>query len=248
MRALRVLLITAVILGGLFAIADRLAVGFAESEVAAKVRSSQGLSTEPEVSINGFPFLTQMVSSELDDVELRLGGVQATAGGHEVEVTEVSAELTGVRLNGLTSAVADRATGSARISYADLGKSAPKGATVSYAGPERAAKGQVKVEGPATELLQGAGLAIPGFAEAMLEGRTLTTYSTVSIANGDTVRLRAAELPELPVPGLDRKLREAVDYDLEIDGLPRTIKLDKVTTDGTGLLFSGVGTNVSLAG
>ncbi|MGW2558486.1 LmeA family phospholipid-binding protein [Streptomyces sp. NPDC001514] len=248
MRALRILLITAVILGGLFAIADRLAVNFAESEVAAKVRSSQGLTSEPEVSINGFPFLTQVASSELDDVEVRLGGVKASAGGHSVEVTEVAAELSGVRLDGFSSAVADRAAGSARISYEDLGKSAPEGATVSYAGPERAAKGQVKVTGPAVELLEGAGFAIPGFAEALLEGRTLTTYSTVSISGGDTVTLRAEELPKLPVPGMDRTLRKAVDYDLKIDGLPSTIKLDKVTADEGGLRFSGVGTDVSLAG
>ncbi|MFD7444563.1 DUF2993 domain-containing protein [Streptomyces sp. NPDC059909] len=248
MRALRILLITAVILGGLFAIADRLAVSFAESEVAAKVRSSQGLTGEPEVSINGFPFLTQVASSELDDVEVRLGGVKASAGGHSVEVTEVAAELSGVRLDGFSSAVADRATGSARISYEDLGKSAPKGATVSYAGAERAAKGQVKVTGPAVELLEGAGVTIPRVAKVVLEGRTIETYSTVSISGGDTVRLRAADLPELPVPGLSGTLRETVDYDLKIDGLPSTIKLDKVAADAIGLRFSGVGTNVSLAG
>ncbi|MFE7778910.1 DUF2993 domain-containing protein [Streptomyces sp. NPDC057445] len=248
MRALRTLLITAVILGGLFAIADRLAVNYAEGEVAAKVRSSQGLGTEPDVSINGFPFLTQVVSSELDDVEVRMGGVKASAGGHSVEVTEVAAELSGVRLNGLSSAVADRATGSARISYADLGKSAPEGATVSYAGAERAAKGQVKVTGPAKELLEGAGFDVPGFAEGLLKGRTLTAYSTVSISGGDTVRLRAQDLPELPLPGMDRTLRKAVDYDLKIDGLPKTIKLDKVVADENGLRFSGVGTDVTLAG
>ncbi|MFD7613440.1 DUF2993 domain-containing protein [Streptomyces sp. NPDC059828] len=248
MRALRILLITAVILGGLFAIADRLAVGYAEGEVAAKIRSSQGLSADPEVSINGFPFLTQVVSSELDDVSVSMGGVKASAGGHSIEVTEVSAELSGVRLNGLSSAVADRATGSARISYADLAKSAPGGASVSYAGAERAAKGQVKVTGPAVQLVEGAGFDLPDLAEGLLKGRSITTYSTVSIAGGDTVRVRAADLPRLPVPGLDGTLRDAVDYDLKIDGLPKTVTLDKAVADENGLRFSGVGTDVRLAG
>ncbi|WP_338671894.1 DUF2993 domain-containing protein [Streptomyces sp. SCSIO 30461] len=248
MRALRTLLITALVLGGLFTLADRLAVGYAESEVAAKIRNSQGLSADPDVSINGFPFLTQVVSSELDDVSVSVGGVTARAGGHDVQVTEVAAELSGVRLNGLSSAVADRATGSARISYADLAKSAPEGATVSYAGAERAAKGQVKISGPALDLLESTGVDVPGFADGLLKGRTITAYSTVSIAGGDTVRLRAADLPGLPVPGLDGMLREAVDYDLKIDGMPKTVKLDKALADEQGLRFSGVGTGVRLAG
>ncbi|MFD5430232.1 DUF2993 domain-containing protein [Streptomyces sp. NPDC127084] len=248
MRALRILLITAVILGGLFTLADRLAVGYAEREVAAKIRSSQGLSEEPEVSINGFPFLTQVVGSELDDVSVSADGVTARAGGHAIQVTEVTAELNSVRLNGLSSAVADRATGSARISYADLAKSAPKGASVSYAGAERAAKGQVKVSGPAVELLESTGVDVPGFAEGLLKGRTITAYSTVSIVGGDTVRVRAADLPGLPVPGFDGMLRDAVDYDLKLDGMPSTVKLDKALADERGLRFSGAGTDVRLAG
>ncbi|MFE0426382.1 DUF2993 domain-containing protein, partial [Streptomyces sp. NPDC058953] len=75
MRALRISLITAVVLGGLFVAADRVAVNYAESKVADKVRSSQGLSRTPDVSINGFPFLTQVAGKQLDDVDVSLKGV-----------------------------------------------------------------------------------------------------------------------------------------------------------------------------
>lgn len=57
-RSVRILLIVLVILGGLFVGADRLAVGFAEDEAAEKLRTSEGLSETPDVSIKGFPFLT----------------------------------------------------------------------------------------------------------------------------------------------------------------------------------------------
>ncbi|NUK05189.1 DUF2993 domain-containing protein [Streptomyces lunaelactis] len=249
MRALRILLIIAVILGGIFVAADRIAVNMAESEAADKIKSSQGLTSTPEISIKGFPFLTQVVGKELDEVDVSLAGITATAGDRSVNVTEVKAELRKVRIDSsFSSAVADQADGSARISYADLTKAAPQGATVSYAGADRAAKGQVKVTGPLTDLLEGAGIDVPGALKGMLDGRTITTYSTVVLNGGSTVQLRAEALPKLPVPGFDEKLRKAVDYDLKIAGMPSSIKLDKVDATESGLGFSGKGTDVSLAG
>lgn len=249
MRALRILLIVAVVLGGLFVAADRLAVNMAESEAADKIRSSQGLPSSPDVSIKGFPFLTQVMSQELDEVDVSVSGITASAGGHSVNVTEVKAELLDVRIDSsYSSAIAGRADGSARISYGDLTKSAPQGATVSYAGAERAAKGQVKLTGPLAELLEGAGVPVPGAVKALIEGRKVSTYSTVSLKNGSTVQLKAESLPSLPVPGFDEQLRQAVDYDLKIDGLPSTIKLDKVEATQDGLRFAGTGKDVSLVG
>ncbi|MET7616905.1 DUF2993 domain-containing protein [Streptomyces sp. NPDC005408] len=249
MRALRILLIVVVILGGIFVAADRIAVNMAESEAADKIKSSQGLSSTPEISIKGFPFLTQVVGKELDEVDVSLAGITASAGGRSVNVTEVKAELRSVKIDSsFSSAVADKADGSARISYADLTKAAPKGATVGYAGPERAAKGQVKVTGPLTDLLEGAGIQVPGAFKGMLKGRMVSAYSTVSLRGGSTVQLKAESLPRLPLPGFDKKLREVIDYDLKIAGMPSSIKLDKVAATDAGLRFSGTGTNVSLAG
>ncbi|MFJ7998684.1 DUF2993 domain-containing protein [Streptomyces sp. NPDC096310] len=249
MRALRTLLILVVVFGGLFVAADRVAVYFAEDQVASKIRSSQGLGSDPKVSINGFPFLTQVVNTSLDDVEVSLDGVSASADGQAVRVTEVRAELKDVKFDSsFSTATAATATGSARISYADLTGSAPHGATVGYAGAERAAKGQVKLSGPMGEVLDGAGIDIPAAFKSLLDGKDLTAYSTVSLVDGDTVRLKAATLPELYVPGAEQRMRDVVDYDLKIDGLPSSIRLDKVTATETGLSFSGTGTDVSLAG
>ncbi len=248
MRALRILLIIAVVLGGIFVAADRIAVNMAESEAADKIKSSQGLRSTPEISIKGFPFLTQVVGKELDEVDVSLAGITATAGGQTVNVTEVRAELLDVKINSsFSSAVASRADGSARISYADMTKAAPQGATVGYAGPERAAKGQVKLTGPLVDLLDSAGIDVGPF-KGLLKGRNVSTYSTVSLSGGSTVRLKAESLPKLPVPGFEDKLRKAVDYDLKIEGMPAGIKLDKLQATDEGLRFSGTGTNVSLAG
>ncbi|MFI6053956.1 DUF2993 domain-containing protein [Streptomyces violascens] len=249
MRALRILLIIAIVLGGIFVAADRIAVNIAESKTADKIKSSQRLSSTPDVDIKGFPFLTQVLGKELDEVDVSLSGVTATAGGHSVNVTEVTAELYAVKTDSsFSSAVAGRADGAAQISYADLSKAAPKGATVGYAGAERAAKGQVKVTGPLTDLLEGQGVVLPASIKALLQGRTVSAYSTVSLNGAGAVQLRAESLPKLPVPGFDQRLRKAVDYDLKIDGMPSSIKLNKVTATEAGLRFSGEGTDVRLAG
>lgn len=247
MRALRIFLIIAVVLGGIFVAADRIAVNMAESQAADKIKTSQGLSSTPEISIKGFPFLTQVMGKELDEVDVSLAGITATADGRSVNVTEVKAQLRAVRINSsFSSAVADQADGSAQISYADLTKAAPEGATVSYAGAERAAKGQVKVTGPAVELLEGAGIPVPGSIKSELGDSTIDAYSTVVLRDGSTVQLKAVTLPNLPGPGMEDRLREVVDYDLEIAGMPSSVKLDKVAATDAGLRFSGTGQNVSL--
>ncbi|ANW21913.1 LmeA family phospholipid-binding protein [Streptomyces clavuligerus] len=249
MRALRITLITAVVLGGLFVAADRIAVHVAEGEAADRIKATQGLSATPEVSIKGFPFLTQIANRQLDEVDVSVTGIDATAGGRTVAVSEVRAELADVRIGGnFASATAARAEGSARVSYEDLTKSAPSGATVGYAGPERAAKGQVKVTGPSVQLLEGAGVAIPDAIKGVLGNEEIEVYSTIEAGESGTVRLKADSLPEIPVPGFDTELRRAVDYDLRIDGLPGGITLNRAKADETGLTFLGTGQGVSLVG
>ena len=83
MRALRILVIVAVILGGLFVIADRVAVGFAEDEAAEQLKTSEGLAKTPDVSIKGFPFLTQVASGELDEVAPPLALAAVLAGADQ---------------------------------------------------------------------------------------------------------------------------------------------------------------------
>jgi hypothetical protein len=248
MRALRILLILVVVLGGLFVAADRLAVSFAQGQVADKLQQSQGLDAKPDVSIKGFPFLTQIVGGSLDEVDISLGSVNATAGGQSVVVTDVRAVLKDVAIDSsFSSATAAEANGSARVSYAELGKSAPKGATVGYAGPDRAAKGQVKVSGPVTDVLEGADIPVPDPVKSLLSGKNITVYCTVSLADGNTAKFNAVDVDELPVPGLDDQVKGLINaYKLKIDGLPTTIKLDKVAATQDGLQFTGTGTDVSL--
>jgi hypothetical protein len=65
-----VLLSIVVVLALLFVVADRVALHFAEDKAASTLQSSQHLSTKPDVSVGGFPFLTQLLAGEFDDVTI----------------------------------------------------------------------------------------------------------------------------------------------------------------------------------
>ncbi|MEU8891322.1 DUF2993 domain-containing protein [Streptomyces sp. NPDC048442] len=231
MRALRILLILVVIVGGIFAVADRFAVNYAEGEVAAKVRTSQGLSAEPQIDIKGFPFLTQVLGKKLDQVDVTMDGVEASAQGRSLKVGRMTAELHDVTLsNNFSSATAARATGTAVISYDDLTRAAgDKDVKLAYGG-----NGKVKVTGTVSVL-----------------GREIrrSVLSSVSLKNnGKSIAVRADEVPGQGIPGLEGMIRKKIDFERPIGGLPNGLVLDKVTPVETGMQIGVTGTNVHLAG
>lgn len=102
MRALRIFLILVIVLGGLFVIADRVAVNFAEDQAADRIKSTEGLANTPDVSIEGFPFLTQVVGGELDDVKIGIKDYEASTGtsAGTVRIDDLRAEMHGVAFSG----------------------------------------------------------------------------------------------------------------------------------------------------
>ncbi|WKX74295.1 DUF2993 domain-containing protein [Streptomyces sp. XD-27] len=220
-----------VVLGGLGVAADRFAVGYAEDEAAEKIKSHQGLSITPEVSIKGFPFLTQALNKELDEVEVGLDGISATTDdGREVTITELTATLHQVKISSdFSSATADRASGQAHISYADLSKAAGDGLQVSYAGKAGADANRVKITGSYL-------------------GLSLSADGTISVVNGDTIRLRIGATPEGVPARLGDRIREKTDKDWKIDDLPGGLRLEKLETTEDGIDLSVTGNSVNLAG
>ncbi|MFG2531494.1 DUF2993 domain-containing protein [Streptomyces sp. NPDC048516] len=233
MRALRVLLIILVIFGGLFVAADRVAVNLAEDMAADKIRGSQGLDKAPEVSIKGFPFLTQVAGHSLEEVDAELGGIEARAQGHALRIDRLSAQFHEVGLTSDYSSIesAATATGNARINYADLTKAAGGGVTIGYGG-QKDGRSQVKIS-PKIPVLS-----------------SLDVTGSITIVGGNTVRLRADGLPAVcrALPGCESKVRAQTDHDWKLDQLPGNLKLEKVVTTPEGLSISAAGKNVKLPG
>ncbi|MFJ8888019.1 DUF2993 domain-containing protein [Streptomyces sp. NPDC102402] len=231
MRALRILLIIAVVLGGVFVALDRAAVYFAESEAEGRISFGGAETGSTDVSIKGFPFLTQVAGSELDRVDVTVEDIRAEAAGREIRISEIRAQLRQVTLGaGYTSATASRATGTAVVSYAALTEAADEGVTVSYGGD-----GKVKVTGT---------VKIPVLGQTV----TRSVLSTVTLADGDTVKVRADEVPGEGIPGIEGLVRKKTDFERGIGGLPDGLKLEKIEVAPGGLEISMTGSDVELAG
>ncbi|QJT02545.1 DUF2993 domain-containing protein [Streptomyces asoensis] len=245
MRALRILLVVVVVLGGLFVLADRLAVNFAEGEVADKLKANEGLATTPDVSIKGFPFLTQVVGGSLDDVEVGIKDYEAATGtnGQTIRIDDLAADMKGVEFSGdYSSATASSATGTASITYAELLKTAKseptqvmQGVTANVVGLSDGGNGKIKVAVEATVL----GTKLP---------QPVYVLSTVTV-EGDTVRVHADSLPSFGgVQAAESEVRSITDFEQKIDDLPGGIQLDKVQAGTNGVDISVKGSNVRLAG
>ena len=98
----------------LLVIADQVAKAYAQNMIASKLQSSSGLSAKPSVTIEGFPFLTQVAAHNIGAIDLSASDVQAG----KLDISSVKARATGVHLNSsFNSATTDQITGTALIRF-----------------------------------------------------------------------------------------------------------------------------------
>ncbi|MEY9876068.1 hypothetical protein ABH931_005575 [Streptacidiphilus sp. MAP12-33] len=221
MRNLRRLLIILVLLFGVFVTVDRLAVRFAEGQAATKIQSSRGLATKPAVTIEGFPFLTQLIGSKLDEIKVHADDVKVPQS--KVQLATLDADLTGVKVSSdYSSAVADHATGRVMITYESLTAALPNGTTVAYGGTP----GKVKVS-------------------TNLAGHTLSGTADISVVGGDSIRLD--HLSGTGDPLLDFAASQFAPS-VPVAGLPSGLQLSSIEVDDRGIFVDASGDNVSLNG
>jgi hypothetical protein len=138
MRGWLKLTIGLAVLAGLLVGADRLALGVAEDQAAERLAAGGHMSQRPRVAIEGFPFLTQVVSGEFDDVRLSGDGMEVGDGRQQVALSSFTATLSGVAVGGdYHSATVRSGSGSGLISYADAARLVPgaERLELSYGGP-----------------------------------------------------------------------------------------------------------------
>lgn len=153
--------IAIVVIVALLVVADRVAVLAGERAVADQVQTDQHLSTRPDVSIGGFPFLTQAIGGRYDDVTVTMHDLHRTA----VRVQTLTVRLRGVHvgLGALTSqhlsaVPVDHATASVLVSYADINAYLGNRDIVVSNGGD----GEVRVTGSVTALGRTASLSVQG--------------------------------------------------------------------------------------
>jgi hypothetical protein len=114
-------------------VVDRVAVICAEDRIATRI-GDRGFAAKPQVSIAGFPFLTQVAARRLNKVVISAVGTKLG----RVEVRRLDLTLHGIRASSSGGKTASRLSGTALVGFAGLaGMTGMPGLTLSADGPDR---------------------------------------------------------------------------------------------------------------
>lgn len=210
-------LIALAALAGLAVAADFIAKSAAQARIASAIQQ-QGFPEKPAVTIEGFPFLTQMASRDIG--QIRISARDVPEG--RLRIAAVSAVLTGVHLSGgFGSGTVDRLSGSVFVTFPALAR-----ALAARAGPIGSVAGRAL-------RLSAAG---PDEVTASLNLVVASGSATWRIAPLDGHDLSARLVADRGVPpslaGLIR------DVTITIPRLPLGVKIDRVAVTPRGVTGS----------
>jgi hypothetical protein len=128
-------LFTIIVVLILATIGDRVANAIAENDIANQFVKN-GLPVKPSVTIEGFPFLTQLIAHDIHRIDISASNVPAGP----VTITSIKGTLTGVRINSsFNGGAVDHISATAFISFSSLsgGLGASNIITMTPDGPDR---------------------------------------------------------------------------------------------------------------
>ena len=214
-RILILVIVLLALLGLLFGL-DRAAAAVTADRIATKLQA-QGFPVKPNVFVEGFPFLTQLISRHLDGVEVispefPVGQVTASIDVHATDITLDS---------GYQSGTIARVNGTGLITFASLAKL-----------PALANVPGLKISGDGPRMVKlSANLAI--FAA--------TAIARVNLASPHEIALRLVSASGVPAALLD-PIRHLT---VQIPALPLGLTVQSVTVSPQGVVIGVSGSNVS---
>lgn len=240
-RILITLLVLLIVLAALVAVADRVAANVAEQRVAEQVRqelTNRGVrSTPPEVTVGGFPFLTQVLDETYQSISIVLRDVATDAGDAgirlprlDVEASDVAAPIETLR-TGRGDIVAKTVEGTATIGYASVA---------------------ALIDQPDLRLSESGGQLSAELPVELLGQRfTLTGQAEIEAGDGKiTVRFDNLDAEGLPSDAAVRTAVKAyarqLSVDFELPPLPFGIQVREVTPLPEGLAVTATASNVPL--
>jgi len=228
-----VLVVLLLILGGVLVVADRVGVRIAEGRVAEQVAARGGLNGEPDVDIAGFPFLTQALSGEYQDVRIALTAEelgQPAGTRADVSLRGVHVPLSDVLAGSVQQIPVDRVDGTATLSYDLLAQ---------------------QLGGDTVLAPEGDGVRITKTVEALGFDFSLTAVGTVALDGQDVVvtDVRDASAGAVDVPGfvLDRA-QDLLDLRYPVPALPFGLQLTSVDPTPDGVAVAVEATDTVLSG
>lgn len=224
----KILVVFLILLAALVVVADVGARSFAQNTLAERLSQQMEMSKEPDVSIEGWAFLPQVISGTYTEVDIRADS--ATMGGVTVEKVEATASDVEAPLSDLMdqpTVTAGRVDGSFVVPYAYFNPHLPEGMTISTENGEPRISGELALSGLDLSTSVSAG------GEFSVDGDTLSV-TPVDIEVGDApvdvsgvvtnMLSFSAQVPELPF-GLTATDMEATSSGLKITGTGNDVPL-----------------------
>jgi hypothetical protein len=219
-------LITVLVIVILLVVSDRVANAFAENQMASQVQSSLNLSGKPSVSIQGFPFWTQLLAKDFKTVNMTASNEtinSASAGGGALEIKSLNATLHGLHFQGFNSnsATVDQFNASALVTFTALANvgGIPEGITLTADGGNKI-KASIDL-GP-----------LSGSAEAQV---TRTGPKTINVKVIDAGGIPSDVLGNL------------ANFSFSIPKLPAGVSIQRVSVTQQGVMVTISGTHTTLS-
>jgi hypothetical protein len=217
-------LITVVVILILLVVSDRVAAAYTENQMAGQFQSSLGLSGKPHVTIQGFPFWTQLIARDFKTVDVTASNEvinSASAGGGTLEIASLNATLHGMHIHGPSSATVDQFNATALITFAALANvgGVPAGVTLAPDGGNQI-KATVSL-GP---------LSVPAVAAVTLSGP-------------DQINVKVINAGGIPMSALGN----LTDFNVSIPKLPPGVTIQSVSVTQQGVQVTIIGQNTTLS-
>ncbi|MEU4397948.1 LmeA family phospholipid-binding protein [Micromonospora orduensis] len=236
------LVVLLLVVAGLLVVADRVAVGVAEREIAKRVSqevTKQGAqSAAPEVQVGGTPFLTQVLDGRYERITIKLRDVQASVEGDAVRLPVLDVDARNVRASldtlrsGQGDVVADTVNGTGTISYDSLA---------------------ALLDRPGLTLgEQGGKLAVTAPVDILGQKFTVAGTADVTVAENGKVALRfnnldAEGLPNLPLArAVLNNYAKGISIDVPLPDLPFQLAVREVRPLPEGLAVTADAENVPI--
>jgi LmeA-like phospholipid-binding len=214
-RGLTITAIVVVVLLLLLIVADRVAAGIAENEVASQIKSA-GFPAKPKVTIAGFPFLTQLAARDFQQINIAANNVPEGP----LDIASINATMHGVHIHsGFNGATVDQLNGTALVTFAGLSRAAGvgDGITLSNAG-----NGDVKAS---IDL---------GFVSG-------SALARVARAGPHQINVRFISFGGIPPSALG----SLQDFTISLPNLPAGMSVQNVSVTGQGLVIAVAGAHTS---
>jgi len=215
----KALLVVLALVLGLLVLVDRVAVGYAEGQVATQLAEKGDLQGTPEVDIAGFPFLTQAVGGRYDDVRISLTAAElGQPEGTRADVTlrGVQVPLSSVVAGSVEEVPVGSVDGTATLSYALLSE---------------------QLGGDTTLRREGDGLRITKTVDVAGQTLPLTAVGTVTLEGNElVVDVEEASGAGVEIPDfLVDRVADSLDLRYAVPALPFGLQLTDVTPAEDGV-------------